>query len=74
MKTSMKYTKWLLAAAVISTAPVFTSCDNDDDVVVAPLPNKFLSVLLSLIIDGNENEGVVDFAALGKWKAEPACE
>ncbi len=70
----MKYTKWLLAAAVISTAPVFTSCDNDDDVVVAPLPDKFSTVLSSLSIDWNETEGVVDFEAPGKWKAESACE
>ena len=74
MKTTMKYTKWLLAAAVLCTAPVFTSCDNDDDVVITPLPEKFCTVLSSLSVDWNETEGVVDFEAPGKWKAESACE
>ena len=68
----MKYTKWLLAAAVLCTTPVFTSCDNDDDVVVTPLPDKFSTVLSSLSVDWDETEGVVDFEAPGKWKAESA--
>lgn len=74
MKKSMKYTKWLLAAAVLCTAPVFTACDNDDDVVITPLPEKFSTVLSSLSVDWDETEGVVDFEAPGKWKAESACE
>lgn len=74
MKTSIKYTKWLLATAVLCAAPVFTACDNDDDIVEAPLPEKFSTLISSLSIDWNETEGVVDFEAPGKWKAESTCE
>lgn len=70
----MKYSKWLLAAAVLLTAPVFTACDDNDDIVVNPVPEKFSTVLSSLSVDWDETEGVVDFEAPGKWKAESASE
>lgn len=74
MKTSIKYSKWLLSAAILATAPVFTACDDDDVTYVTPLPDKFSTVLSSLNVEWNETEGVVDFEAPGKWKAESASE
>ena len=72
MKTT-KYTKWLLAACMLLAAPVFTACDDDDDVVAVELPENFAMDLSSLNIDWNETEGVVELEANNEWRAESNC-
>lgn len=69
MNKIAKYSKWLLASAIIFTAPLLSSCD-DDDVIMDNVPQNFEMNLSSLNIDWNETEGVVDLAANDKWKAE----
>ncbi len=72
MKTT-KYTKWLLAACMLLAAPVFTACDDDDDVVAVEIPENFAMDLSSLNIDWNETEGVVELEANNEWRAESNC-
>ena len=69
MNMLTKYTKWLFAACLLAASPVFTSC-NDDDEVVVQIPENFTMDLSSLNIAWNETEGVVELEANNEWRAE----
>lgn len=70
MKAITKYSKWVLASAVILSAPVFTACSDDDDEPVVHVPENFEMNLASLNISWDETEGVVEVAANESWRAE----
>lgn len=59
-------------AGLLVSAPFLTGCDDDDEVVLDPIPENFAMNLSSLNIDWNETEGVVDIEADNNWKAESA--
>lgn len=65
----LKYiSKWLVAASVVMSAPMFTSCDDDDD-PLPPVPTDFTLDLNSLNIAWDETEGVVEVGANSEWQA-----
>lgn len=68
MKATLK-NKWLLGVSLFLSAATFTSCDNDDEVVVQ-IPENFAMDLSSLNIAWDETEGVVELAANDEWKAQ----
>lgn len=68
MKYLKHISKWLVAASVLMSAPVFTSCDDDDD-PLPPVPTEFTLDLNSLNIAWNETEGVVEVGANSEWQA-----
>ena len=68
MKYLKHISKWLVAASVLMSAPVFTSCDDDDD-PLPPVPTEFTLDLSSLNIAWNETEGVVEVGANSEWQA-----
>lgn len=68
MKATLKNI-WLLGVSLFLSAATFTSCDNDDEVVVQ-IPENFAMDLSSLNIAWNETEGVVELAANNDWKAQ----
>lgn len=68
MKT--KYIKWLLSACMLSTVPLFTACDEDDDVIDIVIPENFTMDISSLNINWNETEGVVELEANSEWRVE----
>lgn len=70
MKPIMKYSKWVLASAVVLATPAFTSCSDDDDEPAIQVPQTFEMNLANLNIAWDETEGVVELAANDKWKAE----
>lgn len=69
MKAISKYSKWILAAAVVMSVPAFSSCSDDDDDPVVVVPDNFGMNLSSLNISWDETEGVVEVAANEEWKA-----
>jgi len=73
MKSIAKYSKWVLASAMLVSSPLFTACSDDDDEPVVQVPENFEMNLASLNVSWNETEGVVDVAANDKWKAETTC-
>lgn len=68
MKYLKHISKWLVAASVLMSAPVFTSCDDDDDPLPS-VPTEFTLDLSSLNIAWNETEGVVEVGANSEWQA-----
>lgn len=70
MKAIAKYSKWVLASALILSTPVFTACSDDDDEPVVNIPENFEMNLASLNISWDETEGVVEVAANDNWKAD----
>lgn len=74
MKNISKYSKWLLAACLMASAPAFTACDDDNNEIVSPVPTDFRVELASVNVVWDETEAVVDFDANGKWKASTAAD
>lgn len=38
MKDIAKYSRWFVAACLLASAPMFTACDDDDEIVVEVPP------------------------------------
>lgn len=67
MKDIAKYSRWFVAACLLASAPMFTACDDDDEIVVEVPPFNLDATAVSVV--WNESEAVVNFSASENWSA-----